>query len=57
MGEGSFLIQKTMLNISHHIEATFEQKKGLKGPLENYQTFIRFGGIVLYDDNVDRVPA
>ena len=33
------------------------QKMGLKGCFENFQTFIRFGGIVLYDDNVDRIPA
>ena len=29
------------------------QQMGVKGCLENFQTFIQFGGIVLYDDNDD----
>ena len=40
-----------------HIQFCQFLTMGLKGPLENFQTFIRFGGIVLFDDNVDRVPA
>ena len=41
-----------------HIQFCQFLTMGLKGPLENFQTFIRFGGIVLqaalYDDNDGR---